>query len=144
MWLDRVLASPTRNAIELAAKFAEQRHLVLVENVANIDTPDYQSRRLDAQRFQSALREALDQSRRSGQSELAIADRQVRVDREGRLRVKPEVEPAENLLFHDGTNARLESLMTDVQDNAMTYDLTTSLLKSRFESLLVAIRGRST
>lgn len=143
MWIDRLLNSPTRSAIELAARYSEQRHQVLVENVANIDTPDYQSKRLDPQRFQAALRDALDASRRTGSRELVLNDQQVRTDRGGRLRVSPEVEPAENVLFHDGTNARFESLMTDVQENAMNYDLTTSMLKSRFDSLLTAIRGRN-
>lgn len=143
MWLDRVLASPTRSAIELAARYAERRHQVLVENVANIDTPDYQAKRLDPERFQAAMRDALETSKRTGASDLVLADRQVRTERGGRLRVTPDVEPAENVLFHDGTNARFESLMTDVQENAMSYDLTTSMLKSRFDTLLTAIRGRN-
>ena len=143
MWLDRVLASPTRSAIELAARYAERRHQVLVENVANIDTPDYQSKRLDPERFQAAIRDALESSKRTGASDLVLSDRQVRTGPNGRLRVSPDVEPAENVLFHDGTNARFESLMTEVQENAMSYDLTTSMLKSRFDTLLTAIRGRN-
>lgn len=143
MWVDRLLSSPTRSAIELAAKYAEQRHQILVDNVANIDTPDYQSKQLDPRRFRSALRDALDASRRTGAGELVLHDRQASTDRAGRLRVRPDVEPAENLLFHDGTNARLESLMTDVQENAMNYDLTTSMLRARFDTLLTAIKGRN-
>lgn len=143
MWFDRLLSSPTRSAIELAARYAEQRHQVLVENVANIDTPDYQAKQLDPGRFQAALRDALVSSARTGACELVVRDRQVSTDRAGRMQVKPDVEPAENLLFHDGTNARLESLMTDVQENAMNYDLTTSMLRARFDTLLMAIKGRN-
>jgi flagellar basal body rod protein FlgB len=62
----------------------------------------------------------------------------------GKVTVKPAIEPAANVLFHDGTNARLETLMTDVQDNAMNYDLMINLLKGRFNTLLTAIRGRAT
>lgn len=144
MWLDRLLNSPARSAIELAARYAERRHQVLVENVANIDTPDYQEKRLDPQRFQAALRDALAAQRGPAAGDLVLNDRQVRTDAGGRMEVTPDVEPAENVLFHDGTNARFESLMTEVQENAMNYDLVTSMLKSRFDSLLTAIRGRST
>jgi len=56
--------------------------------------------------------------------------------------VKPTVNPAPNLLFHDGTNARLEALAGDVMSNALDYQLTTNLLRGSYETLLSAIRGR--
>ncbi|MBI5863240.1 MAG: hypothetical protein HZB38_01750 [Planctomycetes bacterium] len=144
MWIDRILNSPTRNAIELTARFAEERHAVLAENAANLDTPDYHAKRLDVESFQSALSASLEQARRSGRALTLRGDRQFQADRDGRIRVKPTVEPAQNVLFHDGTNARLETLMTDVQDNAASYDLAINLLRSRFETLMTAIRGRTT
>ena len=67
---------------------------------------------------------------------------QVGTDSQGRLRTRPAVEPAQNVLFHDGTNARLEGLMTDVMRNSLTYEFATTLLRSRFDGLLTAIRGR--
>ena len=142
MWFDQILHSPARQAVEYAAKFAERRHGVLVENVANIDTPDYQAKRLDPESFHSALRDSLARARPG--EELQLKGRQVFSAPSGRLTVKPQNEPAENVLFHDGTNARLETLMTDVQDNAQTYDLMINLLRGRFSTLLTAIRGRAT
>ncbi len=53
-------------------------------------------------------------------------------------------EPAPNLLFHDGTNARLEELMADTAENSLSYELAMNLLRGRFEGLLRAIRGRVT
>jgi flagellar basal-body rod protein FlgB len=141
MWFDRILHSPARQAVEFAAKFAERRHGVLVENVANIDTPDYHMKRLDPDSFHTALRDSL-QRGRPGQ-ELRLSGRQVSSGADGRVSVRARNEPAANVLFHDGTNARLETLMTDVQDNAQTYDLMINLLKGRFSTLLTAIRGRS-
>lgn len=141
MWVDRLLNSRTRNALELTTRFAEARHQVLAENVANIDTPDYQSRTLDAHAFRDALRTALDESDRGDRLKLR-GDAQVRTDADGRLEVRPEREPAPNVLFHDGTNARMETLMSDAAENGMLYNLTTSLLRTQFESLNAAIRGR--
>lgn len=145
MWIDRILESRAANAVELAARFAEQRHGVLAENVANIDTPDYQSRRLDAKAFQASLREAIDTAQKQRNNRLQLrGNRQVWTDASGALHVRPQTEPPQNVLFHDGTNARLEQLMTDAQQNALTYNLAVNLLKGRYTTLLNAIRGRLT
>jgi len=143
MWIERLTGSRLIHALELTAQFAEQRHRVLAENVANIDTPDYHTRRLDATEFEAALRQALQQAGRSGTERLELRGKaQVSTTPDGRLVARPAVEPAPNILFHDGRNALLEELMTDVQENALRYSLATRLLRSRFEALLTAIRGR--
>lgn len=144
MWLDRLLGSRVTHAVELTARFAESRHQLLAEDIANIDTPDYRSRRLDPQRFQSALRDAAQRAQEGGDQQLNLrGDRQVRTDADGRLEVRPEMDAASNALFHDGTNASIESLMTDMQSNALSYSLALNLLGGRYNTLLTAIRGRS-
>lgn len=141
MWLDRLMDSRTRHALELTARFAEARQQVLAENVANIDTPDYQSRTLDAGAFRDTLRAALDET--VGGDRLNLRNSaQFRTDSAGQLQVEPETEPAPNVLFHDGTNSRMESLMSQATENGLLYNLTTSLLRSKFDSLTNAIRGR--
>lgn len=142
MWVDRLLGSRAIRATELAARFAEARQEVLSENVANIDTPDYHTRSLDREAFESALREALERGGKS--QELTLSGRQVRSGPCGEMVVKPLESPAPNALFHDGTNTRLEKLMADAQDNALLYGLTTNLLRGQYERLASAIRGRTT
>lgn len=143
MWIERLTASRTTRAVELAAQFAEQRQRVLADNVANIDTPDYQTKRLDPEKFQASLAAALDRSRASGAKRLELrGNAQFSTNPSGRVRVDPAREPAANVLFHDGTNARLEGLMADTAENAMSYELAMNLLRGRFEGLLRAIRGR--
>ena len=47
------------------------------------------------------------------------------------------------MLFHDGTNARLEKLLTDVAKNSLSYELSLNLLlRAGYQDLLRAIRGR--
>lgn len=144
MWIDNLLNSRTRTALELSARFAEQRHRVLAENMANVDVPDYHTRHLDRAAFQDALRDSLAaRSANPADGPLKLrGNAQVRQDAAGNLRVKPTVNPAPNLLFHDGTNARLEALAGDVMSNALDYQLTTNLLRGSYETLLSAIRGR--
>ena len=143
MWIDRLTASPTTHALQLSAQFAEQRQKVLAENLANIDTPDHPTRRLDATAFQAALHEALEGSDRPGAQRLELRGHaQVSTGPDGKLAVRPADEPASNVLFHDGTNARLERLLADVSENALSYEMTMNLLRGRYQGLLRAIRGR--
>ncbi len=142
-WLENLFASKTTHALRLSARFAAERHGLLADNIANIDTPDYRGRRLDADRFQTALRTALRVAREHDSDRLELRDdAQFATNRDGRLEVTPSEEPPPNTLFHDGTNARVESLVSDMQSNAMHHRLTLNLLKGRFDSLLNAIRGR--
>jgi flagellar basal-body rod protein FlgB len=145
MWIDRLLASKTTQAAELSAAYAEQRHRVLAENLANIDTPGYQSKVLDPAGFQKSLQAALDRTAGTNNGRLELrGDAQCATNSDGRLEVKPAVEPAPNVLFHDGTNARLEKLVTDINENALSYEMSTNLLRGRYQTMLSAIRGRVT
>jgi len=143
VWIDRFVTTRVTQAVELAARFAEARHNVLAANVANIDTPDYQARTLDAKRFQKALAAALDRAKSGRKGRLpALRDRQFATAPDGKISVRPDVEPAQNVLFHDGTNARLETLMSDAQKNELAYELSMNLLRGRYQGLMTAIRGR--
>ena len=143
MWIDRLLASPTTRAVEFAASFAEQRHRVLAENLANIDTPDYHAKVLDPQAFQTSLREALERTEGANDTRLDLrGNAQFKTVPGGQTMARPATEPAENILFHDGTNAKLEKLMVDINENSLFYNLTTNLLKGRYQTMLNAIKGR--
>lgn len=145
MWLERLTYSRTNEALSLAAQFAEQRQRVLAQNLANIDTPDYHSQQLDPTQFQSSLREALDADRAQPAEALNLrGNAQFETDAAGHVSVQPATEPAPNVLFQDGTNARLEGLLSDVSSNSQSYELCTTLLRGRYENLLRAIRGRTT
>jgi len=129
--------------MEKMLAFTQARHRVLAENVANVDTPHYQTKHLDPQAFQAALREALDTRERTGSSDFRLRDtHEFRQDASGRLVVTPRVEPAENILFHDHTNGRIESQMAALAENAMMHQTMTELTRGKFEGLLKAIRGR--
>ena len=142
-WLEKLFASSTTHALRLNAQFSSARHNLLADNIANIDTPDYRSRSLDAERFQTKLAEALDRAKASDVERLELRDEaQFSTDRHGLLQVKPTEEPPPNTLFHDGSNARIETLVSDLQSNAMQHRLTLNLLKGRFDGMLNAIRGR--
>lgn len=143
MWIKQLACDPTTSALRYALSFSEQRQRVLAENVANIDTPDYHTRQVDPEQFQTALREALDAPREAGRELHLRGNAQISTDNDGTLHVRPQVEPAANALLHDGTNARLEQLLTDAAGNQLQHEFAVSLLRQRFDTLLMAARGRT-
>lgn len=145
MWIERLTTSRTAHAAEVAAQFAEQRQRVLADNLANIDTPDYATKRLDPEAFQASLRQALDRARTEHRNRLELrGNAQFSTGPAGRVTVQPAIEPAPYVLLHDGTNALLERLMGDIAGNSLSYELATTLLRGQYEGLLRAIRGRVT
>ena len=131
-------------ALEKMLAFTQARQRMFAENIANVDTPGYRVKHLDAAKFQKALRSALDTQQAAGPSaplELGSTD-EFGPDADGRLKVTPSQGPAENVLFHDGTNVRIERQMAMMAENAMMHQTATELLRTKVESLLKAIRGR--
>lgn len=145
MFFEGLINRGTLPALEKLATFSENRHRMIAENIANIDTPGYKTKHLDAKAFQRALGEAMD--RRDGDHQAPFemkSSRQIRRRADGSTEFRPTTEPSENILFHDGTNARLERQMAQLAENGMMYQLATQLLGGRYDGMLKAIRGRVT
>lgn len=142
-FFNNLFGSGAMQALETTWSFTHAHHRVLAENIANLGTPGYVSKQLDYGDFQKALGEALERrgDDRSRPPEFQ-GSRQVRSER-GRLRFDPQEKPADNVLFHDGTNASLEREMADLAQNAIVHELTTQLLATRFNGLRKAIRGQA-
>lgn len=133
----------TLPAVEKLMAYTEARQRVLAENVANIDNPHYRTKHLDTKTFQRSLREAIDQQKETRSPTFQLADgNDFRVGEDGRLRVMPTERPADNVLFHDNTNASVEKQMALMGENAAMHQTAAELLRGRFEGLLKAIRGR--
>lgn len=115
---------------------------MIAQNVANIGVPDYKTKQLDVKAFQKALGRALDERGSDHRRPFVIEGRQFRTNDRGELMVTPGDLPAENVLFHDGTNMSIERQMADLAQNAMVNEMTNTLLKTRFNGLYKAIRGR--
>jgi len=123
--------------------FTQARHKMLTENIANIDTPGYRTQNLDAKAFQQQLAKAVAQQQEDRSAELSFeSTTQIQPIGGGQLRFTPTREPAENVLFHDKTNARIERQMAMLAENTMMHQATTELLVGRYQSMLKAIRGQ--
>lgn len=128
--------------LEKTLAFTEANNRMLATNIANATTPGYRNMQLDVSAFQSALREAAeDRKNRDGHFRLPTTN-EFRINAAGRLAVTPSREPAENLLFQDGTSARIERQMALLAENAMMNQITVEILKGYYGGIAKAIRGR--
>lgn len=144
MSLTKIASSDTITVLQKALAFTEARHQVLTENIANIDTPGYRTKKLDAGAFQQALAQALENHKADPSAPIELrASEEFHECPNGSLTVTPSEEPAENILFHDGTNARIEQQMAMLAENAMMHQTLTELLRGKYEGVLKAIRGQT-
>ena len=141
MYLESVTNRGATPALIQTLSFAQARHRMLAENIANWQTPGFKAKQLDARAFQGALREALEEKGKDGFKPLMIRSTKQFGTEGGRLRVTPTEGPAANVLFHDGTNGSIDRMMTDLADNAMVYQAATQLLKGNLDGIRKAIRG---
>ncbi len=127
--------------IESVLGFAGQRHAVLLNNVANVDTPGFRAKDLPEGDFQKALREAIDE-RRTGNDPLELATGvNLRRGADGGIEVVP-VETGSGVMRADGNDVALDQEMSKLLKNAMTVQAFNRLLNSQFQLLGLAIRGR--
>ena len=130
--------------LERMVEFTGARQELIAHNIANLSTPYFKPTDLDPVKFQSQLRDAMDQRSRKPNAmrrslELGSTD-QVRVSR-GRIQFRPQ-RKNENILFHDQNNRDMERTMQDLVENAMAHRTSVELLKSQFDLLRTAIRER--
>ncbi len=131
MFVDRMINEGNAPLLEQVVKFAAVRHKLILDNIANVSTPDYRQKDLSVERFQSMLRERVDH-RSAGSSGM------VRFDD-----IENSVEnPTAGILFHDRNNRSMEQLASDMSKNAMFHNLAIELLKKQFATMEMALREK--
>jgi flagellar basal-body rod protein FlgB len=134
---DNWLSNSTLPALEQTAIFAQRRHQILAGNLANIDTPDYQTRDLSLSDFQTQLKAAVDPSQSQatvyvpGQGNQPVS-RQQAIDKVRDV--------SQQILFHDGNNLSLEQQVTEIAKNQSMHNTAVALMRSQMQALQVAIR----
>lgn len=128
--------------LEKTLAFTEARNKVIATNIANVLTPGYREKQLDVSAFQKALRTAQENREKSGGAFELPQTQQLSTDEAGRMRLSPSEEPTQNLLFQDGTNARIERQMSHLAENTMMNQTASELMQQYFERISKAIRGR--
>ncbi len=142
--IDNIFNGGAIPVLEKSIEFTAARHRVLVNDIANLDTPYFQPRDLDPKSFDSALQEAIAQRRRTNTPEsgpLYVPETAQVSFKNGRIEVRPEATDS-NIMFHDRNNRNLERLMEHLAQNVLTHKTGIDMLKNEFAMLNTAISGR--
>ena len=132
MFIDRLLNGGSAPLLEQVVQFAAERHKLIAEDIANVDTPGFRQKDLSVERFQTILRDRV--ARRSS------GEGQSRFDG-----VRSEVEnPVQSILFHDQNNRSMEQLASDLAKNAMMHNLAIELLRKQYAMMEMALKERVT
>jgi flagellar basal-body rod protein FlgB len=129
-----IFHSTTIPALEQTLSFSQRRHELLAGNIANIDTPGYQSKDLDLGDFQNALVESI----AAGQSAIRRGNPITRDD----IYAGPRA-ATEQVVLHDGSDVSLESQVTELAKNQHMHSLAITTMRSQFALLRAAITERA-
>ena len=131
MFFDRLLNQTNAPLLEQMLQFTSARHNLILENIANVDTPGYQHKDLSVDKFQSLLQERVTDRNAAPPGAIGFDN------------VIPDVEnPQAGILFHDGNNRSMETLQTDLAKNAMTHNLVVELLRKQYMQLDMALKEK--
>jgi flagellar basal-body rod protein FlgB len=125
--------------LEQVVNFAQARHEVLSGNIANMDTPGYQTKDLNTDVFQSQLRKAIDAGRRDphggglAMGRMSLGDRKFSSVRDS----------LKAILRHDECNVSVEQQVTQLAKNQMQHNMAMSVLNNQFQLLESAISEKA-
>jgi flagellar basal-body rod protein FlgB len=133
----------TSNQIDLLERtvsFTEQRHKLILENLANVDTPGYVQKDVSVQDFQKSLSDAIEKTRQSFSASLDPEDTDtVQFGGSGNLVSLRPQGVVKATPFHDRGVRSMENLMAQLADNAQAHNMAAAMLKGRYDTVQRAI-----
>ena len=139
MWLEGLFTGGALPASEAGLRFASARHRLVLENIANADTPGYRRKDLDVGAFQEALR-----AMRSGGAD-CVPPAALKLLRDPRNGAQGELgSAARGILRHDGNDVNAEMELALLSRNGTYHNQMASLLRKQLEEIRMAIAERPT
>ncbi len=129
MFIEGLMNRGNGPLLEQVVQFAAARHNLILDNIANVDTPNYRQKDMSVARFSSMLRERVEQRRKTGIFESGDIDSSVD-------------NPMSGILFHDRNNRSMEQLATDLAKNAMMHNLAIELLRKQYQQMDMALKEK--
>lgn len=140
MFVSGLLNSGPIPVLEQVMAFTEARHEVLVNNLANIDTPFYRMQDLSERDFSERLQEAIERRRPGG----AVSASPGYSDYADPMDPGFEAVAAtrQNVVFHDENNRSVERQVVELTKNGMRHNAAAQILTAQFRLLETAISER--
>jgi flagellar basal-body rod protein FlgB len=138
--IESLISTPTVRLLEQTLDFTEQRHNVLLEDIANTSTPGFVQKDVSVAEFQKSLNKAVARQRASSNDtyEPESNDTVEFLPRSSLIQVKPK-ETVNSIAFHDRGIRNMEYLMGEMADNATAHNIVTQMLKNRYDIINKAI-----
>ncbi len=145
-----MFSDPTLKSLEQTVAFTERRHAILAGNIANTDTPGYQSQDLSVNTFQKSLRDAIQADRQ--ERDMSPGLRLSLLGSAGHANVpsfadarKVAMESVRDsmkqVIYQDGSDDNLEMQVTQISKNQSMHTMAIAMMKSQFRQLQMAITG---
>ena len=131
MFIERLMNETNAPLVERVLQFAADRHKLIAENMANIDTPGDRQKDLSQARFFSMLRDRAAQRAAAAPGTVGFDDVSLDVD-----------QPSKGMLFHDLNNRSMEELASDQAKNGLLYTMAIEILRKQFSQMEMALRER--
>ncbi len=125
-------------AVEQTLQFAERRHAILAGNIANADTPGYQSRDLSVSDFQSALKDVIQSKRQSDTQSPGSGPARYEVLSQSQA-MQNVRESMKQILYHDGSDVGLETQVTEIAKNQSMHATAVAIIRNQYQQLRMAI-----
>ncbi len=133
MFMNRLMNQTNAPLLERVLEFTAARHQLIADNMANVDTPGYRQKDLDADGFYSQLQRRVADRRDATPGEVGFDD----------LAADPS-RPNGGILFHDGNNRSMEKLASSLAKNAMLHNMIIELLRKQFQQMDMALKDKVT
>jgi flagellar basal-body rod protein FlgB len=131
MFLENLVNQTSAPLLERLLNFTAARHKLLAENLANMDTPDYQQKDLSTDKFMAMLRDRVEQRDAAAPGSVGFDDIDQELDR-----------PNNGILSHDGNNRSMEQLVSDQAKNALLHNVVIELLRQQYQEMEMALKER--
>jgi len=131
MFLTKLLNEGNAPLLERTLEFTAARHKLIAGNIVNVDTPNYKQKDLSVEKFQELLRDRVDRRRSEAPGSVTFDD------------VKMEIQkPRRGILFHDGNNRTMETMMSDMAKNALMHNMVVEMLRRQYAAMETALKER--
>jgi len=143
--LPSLFKSTTFESLEQTISFAERRHAILASNIANMDTPDYQTRDLSVDNFQASIKDLIATQKRDAEDSPTLRfnvlqKNEIPAGSVAREQAVQNVHDAmRQVVYNDGSDDNLELQATQAAKNKSMHEVAVTLLRTQFKALQMAI-----
>ncbi len=143
VWIEGLIQRESVPVFEAAMGFAFQRHLNIMNNIANVETPYYKRKVLPEKKFHAALQDALNERYREHWNEFTPRDAMGVRFYQNHLPYAMNHEGGEfGPERHDENNVVIEKEMADLAKNSLYMEALQQLFKNKTSGLKGALRDR--